>query len=259
MENAGTTDLSNPADGYLEGVAEVLKSVGGLITAGGNGLAAIIFVAVMLVIVTSLIFGSRMTKDMVGLTKWYLGLGTVCVALSLGVGVAERFLGATYDLYVSISPSLATVGYPDPIVRADAAVVKVDTKFPVGRSMGINVILDETIEFLKRKNEEVTVAVQQAEEAGAEADNLKQVLAAQTQQFELVQAKFETLKAGSAGGRDLPIWANAQLEAIGHNLNEIKASLPQEFYVQMDPELRVGPGLQISRDVIDDGAAGMPG
>jgi hypothetical protein len=259
MENAATTDLSNPADGYLEGVAEVLRSVGGLITAGGNGLAAIIFVAVMLVIVTSLVFGSRMTKDMVGLTKWYLGLGTVCVALSLAVGVAERFLGATYDLYVSISPSLATVGYPDPIVRADAAVVKVDTKFPVSRSMGINVILDETIEFLKRKNEEVTVAVRQAEEAGAEAASLKQVLAAQSQQFDLVQAKFEALTAGSAGGDDLPTWANAQLEAIGDNLNEIKTSLPQEFYVQTDPRLRMDRGPQISRDIVDDGATDLPG
>ena len=258
METATTTDLATPADRYLQGLGEIFRSVAGLITAGGNGLAAIIFVAVMLVIVTSLIFGSRMTKDMVGLTKWYLGLGTVCVALSLTVGVAERFLGATYDVYVSISPSLATVGYPDPIVRADASVVEVDTKFPVSRSMGINVILDETIEYLKRKNEEVVAAVQQAEEAGAEAANLKQVIATQNQQFGVVEAKFQTLQAASEGDGDLPTWVNAQLETIGDSLNNIKASLPGELFVQMDSQFGRDPEV-LSPVMIDGSGEGMPG
>lgn len=225
-----TDTTSNGVDGTLSGIAEIFTSVAGLVTAGGNGLAAVIFVAVMVVIVVSLIFGAKLTKDLLGLIRWYLALGTICIVLSLAVGVVDQFLGKTYDLYVSVSPSLATVGYPDPVVRADAEVVPTDTKFPVNRSMGINVIFDATIEYVKKQNQNLVEARMAEQDAAARASALEETLATQTVQMQVIQASFETLKAGG-----LPDWANAQVEAIGTSLNTFKLDELGRYMVRNEP------------------------
>lgn len=229
MDSAPAVEATSSINSDVIGkIPEIFRSVSGLVAAGGNGLAAIIFVAVMIVIVISLLFVSKMTVDMVRLTKWYLVTGAVCVALSLAVGVVDRFLGASYDVHVAISPALDTKGYPVPVVRADTVVVPIQTKFPVNHSMGIEVAMDGTLAYL----EDLTKAKIVAENAALScADAINE------QNVQLAGAKdvIANIKTGlNSGSFSLPSWANAQFDAVDGKLNSITKFDPDAFIVKND-------------------------
>lgn len=216
----------------LTSIPDIFRSVVDLVTAGGNGLAAIIFVSVMIVMVASLVLGLRMSKDMVGLTKWYLVLGAVCVALSLSVSFIDKYFGATYDLHVSISPSLSTAGLPDPIIRADTLLVGLDQLFPVNDDVGINVIFDGIIAAVQKRDAALVQTVDQANEVVQANNQCNQALTQQSDQLQTLRASFETFKA--AVDPAAPVWADSQIEALSLDFDTVNPVMASDFQ-QFDP------------------------
>lgn len=216
---AEATTTTGPAGDALASIPEIFQSVAGLVAAGGNGLAAIIFVAVMVVLVFSLMFGAKLSPDFVGLIRLYLAFGVVCIALSLSMGVLDQFLIKTYDMHVIISPSLATEGYPDPVLRVGGDEVEPDSHFPVNRNVEIFVGLDETIKRVKEQKQ-IVAAAQQAEQAAQEkVVKLEDTVAAQAMQVQAIQADFETLKT-----LPLPSWASSKVVSISGKLKSFPTS-----------------------------------
>ncbi|MFN4210068.1 MAG: hypothetical protein ACK4G5_05845 [Devosia sp.] len=234
MENDAT--LPDASAGPLDGVPsipDIFGSVVDLVTAGANGLAAIIFVSVMIVMVFSLILGTRMTREMVGLTKWYLVVGAVCVVVSLAGSFTDRYFRAAYDLHVSISPSLRTAGLPDPVIRADTMLVNLNEVFPVNDNIGITVMIDEIISAIRTRDEAVVATVQQANVIVEENNKLQETLTQQSVQLESVRSSFETLKAGL--DTTAPSWADGQLDALALNLDAIETPIEASNFQRYDP------------------------
>lgn len=234
MENDAT--LPDASAGPLDGVPsipDIFGSVVDLVTAGANGLAAIIFVSVMIVMVFSLILGTRMTREMVGLTKWYLVVGAVCVVVSLAGSFTDRYFRAAYDLHVSISPSLRTAGLPDPVIRADTMLVNLNEVFPVNDNIGITVMIDEIISAIRTRDEAVVATVQQANVIVEENNKLQETLTQQSVQLESVRSSFETFKAGL--DTTAPSWADGQLDALALNLDAIETPIEASNFQRYDP------------------------
>lgn len=209
--DSSATSVQTPKGDLVAQIPEIFRSVGDLVAAGGNGLAAIILVCVMIVIVASLLFGSRMTADMVRLTKWYLVTGAVCVAMSLAVSVVDRFFGATYDLHIAVSPALDSKGYPVPVIRADTVVVPLQTKFAVNHSMDIQISMDATLDYLENLANAKLVAEQTTATCAATVNEQNIQLAA-------AKSSLETFKTSLSGNLVLPNWASTQFTDIGSKL-----------------------------------------
>jgi hypothetical protein len=221
METETALPTAPDTVGGLPSIPDIFNSVVGLVTPGANGLAAIIFVSVMIVMVFSLILGARMTPVLAGLTKWFLALGTFCVVISLVSNLTERYLSASYNLHVSISPSLRVAGLPDPVIRADTQVVNLDEIFSVDDNIGITVMIDEIIRVVRERDVAVAATVEQANAVVVQNSQLKETLAEQTQQLESVRSSFEAVQARlDATG---PAWAGGQLDALATDLKAISA------------------------------------
>lgn len=206
----------------LPSIPAIFGSVLDLVGAGANGLAAIIFVAVMIVMVFSLILGKHMTDAMVGLTKWYLVVGAVCVVVSLAGTLVGNYMDTTYNLHVAVSPSLRVAGLPEPEIRADTVVVKLNEQFPVRDDIGITIMIDEIIDTIRRRDEVVAATVEKANQVVEQNNRLQEVLALQSGQVEALRSSFETFQAGL--GPATPAWASNQLETVATDFEAI--SLP---------------------------------
>ncbi len=236
MEATSVSEKGGSA--VFDQIPEIFLSVVDLVKAGGNGLAAIVFVAILIVIVASLIFGSRMNESMVKLVRLYLVTGAVCAALSLGAGMVERYLGASYDVHVAFSPALDIRGYPQPVVRADSVEVPLHQKFKIGRSMGIDVVMDGTLQYVEDLAESRLVAEQSA---SACATTVQQ----QTAQLIAAKAGIESLQAGLSQTAVLPAWASTQFDNISTKLDWTDFQLPEKVIVRNEP---LAPGSLILPD-----------
>lgn len=235
----GTSVTDGGRGAVFDQIPEIFLSVLDLVKAGGNGLAAIVFVAILIVIVASLIFGNRMNEGMLRLVRWYLVTGAVCAALSLGAGMVERYLGATYDVHVAFSPALDIRGYPEPVVRADSVEVPLRQKFKIGRSMGIDVVMDGTLQYVEDLARSRLVAEQSATVCATTVEQ-------QTAQLIAAKASIENLQAGLSQTAVLPSWASTQFESITTKLDWTDFQTPAKVIVRNDPAL--APNLQVLPD-----------
>lgn len=221
------------APGALPSIPDIFASVLDLLGAGANGLAAIIFVAVMIVMVFSLILGKHMTDAMVGLTKWYLVVGAVCVVVSLAGSLFSSYLGVAYKLHVAVSPSLRVAGLPDPEIRADTVIVKLNEPFPVRDDIGITIMIDEIIDTIRRRDEIVAATVEQANEAVVRSSMLQDALVQQSGQVEALRSSFETFKSGL--GSATPLWASNQLETVAADFETISLPISADALQPLEP------------------------
>jgi hypothetical protein len=226
-------------------IPEIFLSVVDLVKAGGNGLAAIVFVSTLIVFLASLLFGNRLNDGMLNLVRWYLVTGAVCAALSLGAGMVERYFGASYDVHVTLSPALDIRGYPEPVVRADAVEVPLRQKFKIGRSMGIDVVMDGTLQYVEDLARSRLVAEQAATVCATTVER---------QNIQLIAAKtgIENLKTSLSQAAILPEWATTQFETIGNKLDWSEFQTPERVIVRND--LQFDPGLLVAPESVEQRA-----
>lgn len=230
MDSTSQSATDGGSSNVLGDIPEIFLSVVDLVKAGGNGLAGIVFVSILIVIVASLLFGSRMNEGMLNLVRWYLVTGAVCVALSLGAGMVQSYFGASYDVHVAFSPALDIRGYPEPVVRADSVVVPLRQKFKIGHSMGIDVVMDGTLQYVEDLANSRLVAEQTALTCATTVEQ-------QNSQLIAAKAGIENLKASLSQAAVLPDWATTQFETIGNKLDGPGLGTIDEFIVRNDPLL----------------------
>lgn len=153
-----------------------------------------------------------MNEGMLRLVRWYLVTGAVCAALSLGAGMVE---------------------------------VPLRQKFKIGRSMGIDVVMDGTLQYVEDLARSRLVAEQSATVCATTVEQ-------QTAQLIAAKASIENLQAGLSQTAVLPSWASTQFESITTKLDWTDFQTPAKVIVRNDPAL--APNLQVLPDYTEQNA-----